>query len=116
MLLSVLSKERPQERRRSLDECTPPHKDVLFHVPPEEVDSVVEDSAYTESDWETLVQSMWFWGYMNRGDCEVKLYNEGKMGDFVVRINSNEQLAMSLWYVCTLFLFVLSLSIMVTHR
>jgi len=36
-------------------------------------------------------------------DCEIKLYNEGKIGDFVIRINSSGQLIMSLWlvYPCT---------------
>ena len=62
-----------------------------------------ERSGYEESDWNSLVQYKWFWGYMSRGDCEIKLYNEGKIGDFVIRINSNGQLIMSLWlvYPCT---------------
>ena len=44
------------------------------------------------------MQAKWFWGYMNRGDSEKKLYNEGKIGDFIVRLNSDRQLVISLWY------------------
>ena len=70
----------------------------MFHTPPEETNTTKEESAYNERDWETLVNYIWFWGYLNRGDCERKLYSEGRIGDFIVRLNSNQQLVISLWY------------------
>lgn len=79
--------------------CSLPLAETLFHIPPEGDKGLEETSAYEESDWDFLVQMTWFWGFMNRGDCEKKLYNEGELGDFVVRLNANQQLVMSLWYV-----------------
>ena len=86
------------EQECSPAELIPPLKNIVFHVPPEASDSVAEDSAYQESDWESLVKRKWFWGSMNRGNCEIKLYNEGKMGDFILRLNSTQKLVMSFWY------------------
>jgi hypothetical protein len=60
---------------------------------------VEEQTAFEDSDWDILAQKKWFWGFMNRGDCERKLYSEGKMGDFIIRLNSKQQLIMSLWYI-----------------
>ena len=68
-------------------------------VQPETTGAEGERPAYEDSDWESLVYKRWFWGYMNRGDTEKKLYYEGNMGDFVVRLNANKDLVMSLWYV-----------------
>ena len=74
----------------------PPQTDALFESP-EHTQNEEEKSAYEDANWESLVQSKWFWGYMNRGDTEKKLYTEGKMGDFIIRLNSNQQLVMSVW-------------------
>lgn len=60
---------------------------------------VEEETTFDDSDWEILAEKKWFWGFMNRGDCEKKLYNEGEIGDFIVRLNFRQQLVMSLWYV-----------------
>ena len=84
------------------DVTASPQAETLFHFPPEEAESIEDMSAYEEADWELYVQHMWFWGFMNRGDCEKKLYNEGETGDFVIRLNANQQLVMSLWYVIQL--------------
>ena len=39
----------------------------------------------------------WFWHYMSRQDCEKKLRDEGKIGNFAIRINANGHYIMSLW-------------------
>ena len=41
----------------------------------------------------------WFWGCMTRQECEKKLQSEGKVGNFVVRINASGNYIMSFWYV-----------------
>ena len=92
-----LVKEGAEDETDSPAPAIPPQTNILFHVAPEETSTTDVKSAYDESDWDDLVQLVWFWGYMNRGDCERKLYNEGSMGDFVVRLNSNQQLVVSLW-------------------
>ena len=94
----MYAQKHPEEatKRDSLN-CISPQADTLFHFPPEETESIEDTSAYDESDWDSLVQWMWFWGFMNRGDCEKKLYNDGEIGDFVIRLNANQQLVMSLW-------------------
>lgn len=65
----------------------------------EETSTDEEMPAYEDSDWDSLAYKRWFWGYMNRGDTEKKLYNEGNMGDFIIRLNASKHLVMSLWYV-----------------
>ena len=52
-----------------------------------------------EGDPEELDNYAWFWGCMSRQDCEKKLQSEGKVGNFVVRINANGNYIMSFWYV-----------------
>lgn len=81
---------------------TPPAtpKQLVVHQSPsrgKNLEAAVESSGYEDSDWDTLAKYKWFWGFMNRGDCEIKLYNEGEMGNFVVRLNSNQRLILSLW-------------------
>ena len=52
-----------------------------------------------EGDPEELDNYGWFWGCMSRQDCEKKLQSEGKVGNFVVRINASGNYIMSFWYV-----------------
>ena len=52
-----------------------------------------------EGDQEELENYGWFWGCMSRQDCEKKLQSEGKVGNFVVRINARGYYIMSFWYV-----------------
>jgi hypothetical protein len=76
----------------------PPQTSALFLDLSEQFSADVEEqTAFEDSDWDILAQKKWFWGFMNRGDCERKLYSEGKMGDFIIRLNSKQQLIMSLW-------------------
>ncbi len=46
---------------------------------------------------EELENYKWFWGHMNRSDCERRLHMEGEVGNFVVRINADGNLVFSLW-------------------
>jgi len=50
-------------------------------------------------DPEELENYRWFWGCMSRQECENKLKSEGKVGNFVIRINASGDFIMSFWYV-----------------
>ena len=50
-------------------------------------------------DPEELENYRWFWSCMSRQECEKKLKSEGKVGNFVIRINANGDYIMSFWYV-----------------
>ena len=39
----------------------------------------------------------WFWDTMSRADTEKKLQTEGKVGNFVVRVNAEGRYVMSVW-------------------
>ncbi len=53
----------------------------------------------SEKDRESkeLEKYKWFWGHMNRSECERRLHMEGEVGNFVVRINADGNLVFSLW-------------------
>ncbi len=46
---------------------------------------------------EELENYVWFWGHMNRSECERRLHMEGKLGNFVVRINADGSFVLSVW-------------------
>lgn len=48
-------------------------------------------------DSEELCNYQWFWGPMGRADCENRLTQTGKCGNFVVRVNASGDFVMSFW-------------------
>ena len=50
-----------------------------------------------EGNPEELENYKWFWGHMNRKDCEEQLRAEGNIGNFVIRVNATGNYIMSFW-------------------
>ena len=50
-----------------------------------------------EGNPEELENYKWFWGHMNRKDCEEQLRAEGNVGNFVIRVNATGNYIMSFW-------------------
>ena len=50
-----------------------------------------------EGNPEELENYKWFWGHMNRKDCEEQLRAEGNVGNFVIRVDATGHYIMSLW-------------------
>ena len=48
---------------------------------------------------ENMHNYSWFWDTLSRTETENKLQTEGKVGNFVVRINAEGSYVMSVWYV-----------------
>lgn len=54
-------------------------------------------STGSSSNLENLNSYPWFWGSMSRQDAQKKLEEEGKVGNFIVRLNAEGTYVMTVW-------------------
>ncbi|XP_064390037.1 uncharacterized protein LOC135337940 isoform X3 [Halichondria panicea] len=57
-------------------------------------DTVEASSSYDVTDYE---ECKWFWGKASRQEAERRLLSEGKVGNFIVRINASGHYVMTYW-------------------
>lgn len=58
-----------------------------------------KEEGFSKEYWRELEKYSWFWGGMSRRACEERMRREGGVGNFVVRVNSDNNFVMSCWYI-----------------